>query len=122
MLLLVLPGFAQGMSDTQVLQYIQREVKAGTSQSQIAVKLMQRGVDMKQIQRVRQLYEKQNGTSATSSPSRTSSAGVITTDSRLRESNGAVRVDAQGDPLYTSYNGYNHRHRRQTTDDRHDRP
>ena len=107
MLLLVLPGFAQGMSDTQVLQYIQREVKAGTSQSQIAVKLMQRGVDMKQIQRVRQLYEKQNGTSATSSSSRTSSAGVITTDSRLRESNGAVRVDAQGNPLYTSYNGYN---------------
>ena len=107
MLLLVLPGFAQGMSDTQVLQYIQREVKAGTSQSQIAVKLMQRGVDMKQIQRVRQLYEKQNGTSATSSPSRTSSAGVITTDSRLRESNGSVRVDAQGDPLYSSYNGYN---------------
>ena len=107
MLLLVLPGFAQGMSDTQVLQYIQREVKAGTSQSQIAVKLMQRGVDMKQIQRVRQLYEKQNGTSTTSSSSRTSSAGVITTDSRLRESNGSVRVDAQGDPLYSSYNGYN---------------
>ena len=107
MLLLVLPGFAQGMSDTQVLQYIQREVKAGTSQSQIAVKLMQRGVDMKQIQRVRQLYEKQNGTSTTSSSSRTSSAGVITTDSRLRESNGSVRVDAQGNPLYSSYNGYN---------------
>ena len=107
MLSLVLQGYAQGMSDTQVLQYIQREVKAGTSQSQIAVKLMQRGVDMKQIQRVRQLYEKQNGTSATSSSSRTSSAGVITTDSRLRESNGAIRVDAQGNPLYTSSNGYN---------------
>ena len=51
MLSFVLQGYAQGMSDTQVLQYIQREVKAGTSQSQIAVKLMQRGVDMKQIQR-----------------------------------------------------------------------
>ena len=95
------------MSDSQVMDFVRREVQAGTSQSQIAVKLMQRGVDMKQIQRVRQLYEKQNGTSATSSPSRTSSAGVITTDSRLRESNGAVRVDAQGNPLYTSSNGYN---------------
>ena len=31
---------AQGMSDAQVLKYIQREVKAGTSQSQIAIKLM----------------------------------------------------------------------------------
>ena len=58
----VLQGYAQSMSDTQVLQYIQREVKAGTSQSQIAVKLMQRGVDLKQIQRVRQQYEKHNGT------------------------------------------------------------
>ena len=100
MLSFVLQGYAQGMSDTQVLQYIQREVKAGTSQSQIAVKLMQRGVDMKQIQRVRQLYEQQNGSSASSSSSR--SAGEVTTESRLREPNGAVRVDAQGKPLYTS--------------------
>ena len=102
----VLQGYAQSMSDTQVLQYIQREVKAGTSQSQIAVKLMQRGVDMKQIQRVRQQYEKQNGTSASSSQTR-SGGGEMVTDSRLRESNGAVRVDAQGNPLYTATGGYN---------------
>ena len=75
MLSFALQGMAQGMSDTQVLQYIQREYKAGTSQSQIAINLMQRGVDMKQIQRVRQLYEKQNGTSATSSSSRTLAVG-----------------------------------------------
>ena len=65
-LLLVLPASGQGMSDTQVLQYIKRELTAGTSQSQIAVKLMQRGVDMKQIQRVRQQYERQQGSSSTS--------------------------------------------------------
>ncbi|MBQ2305325.1 MAG: hypothetical protein II181_04415, partial [Firmicutes bacterium] len=54
LLLSAVLSHAQGMSDAQVMRYIQREVKAGTSQSQIAVKLMQRGVDMKQLQRVRQ--------------------------------------------------------------------
>ena len=49
LLLSALLSHAQGMSDAQVLRYIQREAQAGTSQSQIAVKLMQRGVDMKQL-------------------------------------------------------------------------
>ena len=40
LLSLVLSASGQSMSDTQVLQYIQREMKAGTSQSQIAVHLM----------------------------------------------------------------------------------
>ena len=46
------------MSDTQVAQYIQQEMRAGTTQSQIAVSLMERGVKMEQIQRVREQYEK----------------------------------------------------------------
>ena len=104
MLSFVLQGFAQTMSDTQVLQYIQREVKAGTAQSQIAINLMQRGVDMKQIQRVRQQYESRMGTSSTTKSKTDASA---TSESRLREPNGAVRVDAQGNPLYTSSGGYN---------------
>ena len=50
---------AQGMSDQQVMQFIQREVKAGTSQSQIVTKLMQKGVKIDQIRRLRQQYDKQ---------------------------------------------------------------
>ena len=110
LLSLVLSASGQSMSDTQVLQYIQREMKAGTSQSQIAVHLMQRGVDMKQIQRVRQQYEKQAGTSSSSSSTSStglSGSGSSTGDSRLRQSNGAVRVDQDGNPLYTSLDGYN---------------
>jgi hypothetical protein len=30
-----LGGYAQGMSDTQVMQFVQKEAKAGTSQAQI---------------------------------------------------------------------------------------
>jgi protein involved in polysaccharide export with SLBB domain len=95
---------AQGMSDAQVMRYIQREVKAGTSQSQIAVKLMQRGVDMKQLQRVRQQVTASQGTS--SSKTATASGGSVDGSSRLRRSNGSVMVDAQGNPLYSQTNGF----------------
>ena len=56
MLLSVQAAVAQGMSDQQVLQFIQKETKAGTSQSQIVTKLMQRGVKVDQIQRLRKQY------------------------------------------------------------------
>ena len=98
LLLSAVLSHAQGMSDAQVMRYIQREVKAGTSQSQIAVKLMQRGVDMKQLQRVRQQVN--SGQLTTSSTSSTS-GGSVEGSSRLRKSNGSVMVDAQGNPLYS---------------------
>ncbi len=47
------------MTDTQVMQFVAREAKAGTSQSQIVTKLMQRGVKIDQIRRVRNQYNKQ---------------------------------------------------------------
>ena len=94
---------AQGMSDAQVLKYIQREVKAGTSQSQIAIKLMQRGVDMKQLQRVRQQVNTTQGSSQSAS---STSSGSVGGNSRLRRSNGSVMVDAQGNPLYSPTNAF----------------
>ncbi len=50
---------AQSMSDEQVMQYVVTEYNKGTSQSQIVTKLMQKGVDINQIRRVRQKYERQ---------------------------------------------------------------
>jgi protein involved in polysaccharide export with SLBB domain len=91
------------MSDAQVMRYIQREAKAGTSQSQIAVKLMQRGVDMKQLQRVRQQVSASQGGSASASGTKSAS---VDGNSRLRRSNGSVMVDAQGNPLYSQTNGF----------------
>ena len=51
-------AFAQ-MSDEQVMNFIATEVKAGTSQTQIVTKLMQRGVQIEQIRRLRNQYDKQ---------------------------------------------------------------
>ena len=86
------------MSDTQVMQYIQREYKAGTSQSQIATRLMQRGVTMQQLQRVRKQYEQLQGGKSTRSSG--SDADVLVADSRLRDNNGSVLVDSAGNELY----------------------
>lgn len=59
MLLAVMPAAAQSsMTDSQVAEMVQREMKAGTSQAQIVTKLMQSGVDIQQIRRVRDKYEK----------------------------------------------------------------
>ncbi len=50
---------AQGMSDQQVLSLIAKEAQAGTSQGQIVTKLMQKGVNIDQIRRLRNQYDKQ---------------------------------------------------------------
>ena len=55
----VLSVCAQGMTDQQVMNYIARQRKAGVSQSQIVTGLMQRGVNMEQIRRLRNQYESQ---------------------------------------------------------------
>lgn len=61
-----LNAFAQSsMTDTQVMEFMQKEHKRGTSQAQIVTKLMQSGVDISQIRRVRDTYEKmQKGNAA----------------------------------------------------------
>ena len=87
------------MSDTQVMQQIQREMKSGASQSQIATRLMQKGVTMQQLQRVRAQYESLNG--GTSSRSSGTNSDVLVQDSRLRENNGAILTDSAGNALFT---------------------
>ena len=61
-----LNGFAQSsMTDSQVMDFVMKEHKKGTPQSQIVTKLMQSGVDISQIRRVRNSYEKmQKGNAA----------------------------------------------------------
>ena len=48
-----------GMSDDQVIRMIQKEQKAGSSQAQIVTKLMQSGVDISQIRRLKDKYDRQ---------------------------------------------------------------
>ena len=50
---------AQGMSDDKVLEEIASGVKAGKSESQIVSSLIQKGVNIQQIRRLRNQYDKQ---------------------------------------------------------------
>lgn len=78
---------AQGMTDSQVADFIKREVKAGTSQSQIVTKLIQRGVKIDQIRRVRNQYNKQT----TEDSSNTGTDETIkNTDNRTRANNDGI--------------------------------
>ena len=79
-MLLSTVAFAQ-MSDQQVIQFIQAEYKAGTSQAQIVTKLVQKGVTMDQIRRLQKQYSKQINQSGMSNKA---NAAVSDINSRLR--------------------------------------
>ena len=57
--LLPLGAAAQSsMTDEQIVKFVMQENAAGTSQAQIVTKLMQKGVDIDQIRRVKKKYER----------------------------------------------------------------
>ena len=58
-LVLTNTGWAQSLSDQQVLQYAVQQKKAGKSEADIASGLMQKGATMDQIQRIRSQYAQQ---------------------------------------------------------------
>lgn len=75
---------AQSMSDSQIISFIQKEQKAGTSQSQIVTKLMQKGVSVKKLQELRKKYQDlQKGGSSSMGHSQSSDGS-----SRMRSQNG----------------------------------
>ena len=47
------------MTDDQVMSFVVKEHNAGTSNAQIVTKLMQKGIDISQIRRVRTRYERE---------------------------------------------------------------
>ena len=79
------------MTDSQVADYVQRELKAGTSQSQIVIHLMQNGVDISQITRVRQQLTRDKTESGLGNVSSSSASN------RLRTNNAKTKTgkDAQ---------------------------
>ena len=82
---------AQGMTDTQIAQFIQREARAGVSQSQIVTKLVQRGVTVDQIRRVRNQQQKQVTENGVTASAPTAESGA---EKRLRTNNdGTVRQE-----------------------------
>ena len=81
-------AYAQSsMTDDQVIKFVMKEQKAGSSQQQIVTKLVQKGVDIDQIRRVRKKYErmqKNEGMGSVKDKSLTEDEQI---DARLRRNN-----------------------------------
>lgn len=77
------------MSDSQVIDFVLKEQKAGTSQAQIVTKLMQRGVDIQQIRRIKKQYDRQlkDGGLGT-----VADEALSKTEDRMRKNNGKSKA------------------------------
>lgn len=84
------------MSDKQVMSFIVKENEKGTPRNEIVTKLMERGVSIEQIRRLRDKYEREKGKSSLGARDLTGDADG---QSRLRKPNGDKRSSAGGDPV-----------------------
>ena len=95
---------SSSMTDDQVMQFVVKEHGSGTSNAQIVTKLMQRGVDISQIRRVRTRYEKEAKQGGLAS----ATGKVSSNSSRLRTNNGKTRDDygKEADKEASNYSNY----------------
>ena len=95
---------SSSMTDDQVMQFVVKEHGSGTSNAQIVTKLMQRGVDISQIRRVRTRYEKEAKLGGLAS----ATGKVSSNGSRLRTNNGKTRDDygKEADKEASNYSNY----------------
>lgn len=90
------------MTDTQIMEFVVKEHEAGTSQAQIVTKLMQRGVTIDQIRRVKSKYERQMNGDGLGVKDITTSGK---TDDRMRKNNGKKKEDANTVSKYRRIDG-----------------
>ncbi|MCD8281811.1 MAG: SLBB domain-containing protein [Prevotella sp.] len=86
------------MTDAQIIAFIQQEQKAGTSQQQISIKLVQKGVSVQRIQELRKKYEKLGGNSTAGA------TDLVTGTDRMRTQPGITRQPAAPDPAQVQGN------------------
>lgn len=84
------------MSDKQVMAFIIKENERGTDREQIVTKLIERGVPIEQIRRIREKYEREKKKTNLGVRDLTGSSSARSA-SRLREANGDKREDREED-------------------------
>lgn len=82
------------MSDEQVMKMILKEQKSGTSQSQIVTKLIQNGVDISQIRRLKAKYERYKDNKGMGN---LTDENLPQTDDRLRKNNAKEKDSKEKD-------------------------
>jgi hypothetical protein len=87
------------MTDSQVMQFVLKEHEAGTSQTQIVTKLMQRGVDIQQIRRVKSAYERVAKNKGLGQVSNNTDKGIPTEEGRMRKNNGENKSETKNNMM-----------------------
>ena len=107
---------AQSMTDEQVMRFVMKEREAGTSQSQIVTKLMQNGVNIQQIRRIRDKYNRQIQKSGLGMAA---DKAVDDASKRMRENNGEEKKNSviYSDASSKIENGAGYRHTYDENDD-----
>lgn len=82
-----------GMTDRQVIEYMMKENERGTPRSEIVTKLIEQGVSIEQIRRIRDKYEKQQKGDLVGARD---ISGVDKSQKRMRKNNGDEREDLKG--------------------------
>ncbi|MBQ7426959.1 MAG: SLBB domain-containing protein [Prevotella sp.] len=80
--------YGQGMTETQILQFVMQERQKGTQESEIATKLLQKGATLEQIQKMRKKYASQL---EKSSMGKAADKAIGDAQSRMRENNGPLK-------------------------------
>ena len=91
MLATTLSWAQSGMTDNQIMDYVIEQNAKGVSRQQIVTQLMQRGVTIDQIRRLKTKYEKQMKNGSLGAEDITAGSKAVKT--RMRESNGDKREE-----------------------------
>lgn len=82
------------MTDSQIIEYVQKETAKGTDRAKIVTNLIEKGVSVDRIQKIRRNYEKQKGNAVVG-------AKDISSSNRLRTSNSQEREEREN-PHFTN--------------------
>lgn len=106
------------MTDSQVIDFVMKEQKAGSSQAQIVTKLMQKGVDIQQIRRIKKQYDRQIKGSGLGV---VADEAVTKADTRMRQNNGdskdSNKKNGKGTTAGKLKNGSTYEHSYDRTDE-----
>ena len=85
---LSLTALGQSMTDTQILQYVMQQKKAGKAESDIAQELLKKGATLEQIQKMRKKYADQLEKTGMG---KTADKAIGDATDRMRKNNGAMK-------------------------------
>lgn len=99
-------SMAQSMSDSQIIEFVQKEQSKGTSQAQIVTKLIQKGVSVTKLQQLRKKYSSMKKSSMGSSSEMTQSGDRSRTSNGTSVRGGDDYMTKDNDSSFGNVSGY----------------